>query len=279
MAHRWHPASISRVLRTPSKATHMHHDETSPAALTADTTGSSETFAKLPSYDIAPEDQELAASITSFDPYTAPSPVSAKGDFRTPERMTARMLPDGMRHDVEQQLARIPTGAAREAKESELVMEALRKNSLGLRVRVGLGEGANAYQTEVFALQRDQEKLQGEADSILTKLADVTRWDVVDDPATGGKVNKPVHSVTGDNRRGLELRHAELMRHIAALDGVEGDRRLQRALYEAVETHKANQSQARILAAAKEKSAEMLEQEEIDRLAKAFASNRRHNIG
>ncbi|VWX46631.1 hypothetical protein [Novosphingobium sp. 9U] len=254
----------------------MHIDETPLAPLTADTTGSNVT---LESYDIAPEDQELADSITNFDPYNTPSPISGEGGFKTPERFTARMLPDGMRAEVEQKLVGIPAGEARDRKESELALEAMRKNSLGLRVRLGLGAGANAYQRAAFDLQRDLEKLQGEADGIMTQLGDVTRWDVVDDPDTGGKVNKPVYSVDGPNRRALELRHAEIVRHIGALDGVEGDRRLQRARYQAVQDHKAVQSQLRIMSAAKERAAGKLEEEEIERLASAFASNRRNHLG
>lgn len=256
----------------------MFTDTTPPTPLTPDTTGSSDTFAKMPSYDIAPEDRELAESITKFDPHSVPSPIEVEGEFRAPERMTARALPDAMRHAVEQQLVGIPAGAAREQREHDLTMEALRGNSLGIRVR--LGAGTNQYQRETFALQRDIEKLEADANGIMNQLNAVVRLDVVGvNPATGEQLTNTVYRVEGDNRRGLELRHAELMRNLAALEGIEGDRRLKRALHEAVESEKTARAQLSRMSKAKAMAADMLEQEEVTKLATAFAANRRHRLG
>ncbi|HEX8554454.1 MAG TPA: hypothetical protein VF695_07085 [Sphingomonas sp.] len=258
----------------------MFNDTAPPTPLTADTTGSSAIFEKMPSYDISPEDRELADTITKFDPHSVPSPIEVEGEFRAPERMTSRALPDAMRHEVEQQLVGIPAGAARDEREHDLTMDALRKNSLGIRVRLGLGAGANQYQRETFALQRDIEKLEADAAGIMNSLNEVVRLDVVGvNPATGEQLTNTVYRVEGANRRGLELRHAELMRNLAALEGVEGDRRLKRALYEAVEGEKTARAQLSRMSRAKAMAADMLEQEEVTKLATAFAANRRHNIG
>lgn len=254
--------------------------QTPPTALVADTTGSSETFDKMPSYDIAPEDQELADSITKFDPYGTPSPIEAKGEFRIPERFTAKVLPDAMRKEVEQKIAGLVPGAFRDQKEHDLTMAALRQNSLGVRVRLGLGDGANQYQREAFALQRDMEKIEADAASIMNSLNEVVRIEVTGvDPVTGEQLTKTIYRAEGSTRRALELRHAELMRHLAALDGVEGDRRLKKALFGAVEDAKAVRRQLSVTAKARAMADEMLDKEEIEHLAKSFAANRRHNIG
>ncbi len=257
----------------------MFTDTTPPTPLTADTTGSSATFEKMPSYDIAPEDRELADTITKFDPHSVPSPIEVKGEFRAPERLTSRALPDAMRHEVEQKLHGL-TGDVREQRDHDLTMEALRKNSLGIRVRLGLGAGANQFQRETFALQRDIEKLEADAAGIIDALNEVVRFDVVGvNPATGEQLTNTVYRVEGDNRRGLELRHAELMRNLAALEGVEGDRRLKRALFDAVESEKTARATLSRMAKAEALAADMLEQEEVSRLATSFAANRRHHLG
>jgi hypothetical protein len=258
----------------------MFNNTTPPAPLTPDFTGSSETFEKVPSYDIAPEDQELANSIANFDHNNVPSPIEAEGDFRVPERFTARALPDGLRQEVERQLVGLPAGEARDSKEHELTMQALRKNSLGVRVRLGLGAGANKFQRETFAIQRDVEQLEAEATGILNSLAEVVSYEVTGtDPVTGEQKTKPTYRINGDRRRGMELRHAELTRHLAALDGIEGDRRLKRALFEAVADEKQARAQVSRMTQAREMAAEMLEREEVEKLAKGFAANRRNHLG
>lgn len=254
--------------------------QTPPTPLVADTTGSSETFEKMPSYDIAPEDKELADSITKFDPYGTPSPIEGKGEFRIPERFTAKVLPDAMRKEVEQQIARLAPGSDRDQREHDLTMAALRQNSLGVRVRLGLGSGADQYQREAFAIQRDMEKIEADAAAVLNSLNEVVRIEVTGvDPVTGEQLTKTIYRAEGDTRRALELRHAELMRHLAALDGVEGDRRLKKALFGAVEDAKAMQRKVDVHAKARALAGEMLDKEEIEHLAKSFAANRRHSIG
>ncbi|MBD8677555.1 hypothetical protein [Sphingomonas sp. CFBP 13720] len=253
---------------------------TPPTPLVADTTGSSETFHKLRSYDIDPEDQELATSISHFDPHATPSPIEIEGDFRAPARLTARALPDAMRREVELKIVGMPAGESRDQKEHEFTVAALRQNSLGVRVRLGLGAGANQYQRETFALQRDLEKVEADAAEIMNSLNEVVRLDVTGvDPVTGEQLTKTVYRVEGDNRRGLELRHADLMRKLAALEGIEGERRLKRALFEAVESAKQSQAQVARMSKARAMADEILEREEVEHLAAAFAANRRHHIG
>jgi len=278
MVRRWRLPASSRRWRTQRKPT-MFTDTTPPTPLTVDTTGSSSTFEKMPSYDIASEDRELADAITKFDPHSVPSPIEVEGEFRVPERMTSRALPDAMRYEIEQKLSGL-SGAARDQRDHDLTMEALRKNSLGIRVRLGPGAGANQYQREAFALQRDIEKLEADAAGILNSLNEVVRLDVVGvNSATGEQLTNTVYRVEGANRRGLELRHAELMRNLAALEGVEGDRRLKRALYDAVESEKTSRAQLSRMSKAKAMAADMLEQEEVTKLATAFAANCRNTIG
>lgn len=113
----------------------------------------------------------------------------------------------------------------------------------------------------------------------LDRLGACSRLCNAGDASAVEQLTNTVYRVEGDNRRGLELRHAELMRNLAALEGIEGDRRLKRALYEAVESEKTARAQLSRMSKAKAMAADMLEQEEVTKLATAFAANRRHHLG
>lgn len=76
------------------------------ARLVADFTGSD---FEPTSYDIAPEDFELAERLAQFDPLATPSPVqlTGAGSFKAPERFTVGILPPDRRAKVEQELAQV----------------------------------------------------------------------------------------------------------------------------------------------------------------------------
>jgi hypothetical protein len=251
---------------------------TTPAPLTFDTTGSD---FKFETYDIAPEDQELAASIANFDIIAdVPSPIEMVGEFKEPKRFSADMLPDGPRDWVKQQLVSIPAGEARDKREHELTLMVLRDNSKFVRMRLGAGNGANAYQREVLSIGGELDQLNSEFQRIQNSLNEVLRLEVTGiDPVTGEQPTKTIYRYEGDARQKMGFRLAEITRHIAALEGPEGDRRKQKALLSAVEAHKTQQATLNRAAKAKARADEILEEEEVERLAQAFAKNRRHTLG
>lgn len=242
------------------------------ARLVADTTGSDFT---VPNYNVAPEDepraQELLSAFNS-DPLATPSPVKLTGGgaFKTPERFTLAILPPDKQAALASQLAQVPADQ-RADREHELVAEALRKNSIELRIRAGLGEGASPLQREQFALARDINALEAEELEIQRQLAEVEKWvpvydeitgEPVIDPRTGQQAVKAVERVQGDRRKALEARSKELLYRVSLLKGVEGDRRIKRALAETIELEKQQQQQ-------------LADRAEVERVAEEIAREKR----
>ena len=200
-----------------------------PASLAVDTRGSD---FQMKSYDIAPEDQQLANEIASFDPvYDTAGPTSFSGSVRLPETIKATGLPPHLRDPIMAQLANMPVDR-RDAEEQRLVNAALYENSLGLRIAGGPGNGANTYQHAKFSLTFDIEEAERELIRIGTQLGEVERYDVIE--------GKPVavEKLRGQQRAIAEAQHKLLLHKLDQLNGIEGQRRLQRALYEAVQERK-----------------------------------------
>ncbi len=255
------------------------------ARMVADTTGSDFT---LPSYDIAPEDFELAERLSQFDPLATPSPVKLTGGgaFKAPERFTLSILPPDKQGPIAAQLAQVPA-YVRAEREHELVVEALKRNSIELRVKSGPGSGATPVERERFLLAREVYDLESEETRLLTQLAEVDRWvPVFDtetgapviDPKTGQQQVKAVEVIQGDRRKAMEARVAEIRRHIGLLDGPEGDRRLQRALKASVEAEKARQQQLAEEQDARRMADEINRDQRVKAKAEVYAKHRRNTL-
>lgn len=195
------------------------------------------TDVQVEDYGIAPEDADLANEISNFDPvYDTPSPVSLVGNVKLPE-MKIDALPPAMRDPILAKLG-VTTGTERERLETELVREALYDNSLNTRIQAGLGEHANPYVREVFNITNEARLLEQEFYRIQIDLADIVRWDNVEDAETGQPKPVAVERVQGERRRGMQLRAKEIEHQIAQLRGIEGQRRKQRALRAAIQERK-----------------------------------------
>lgn len=245
-------------------------EDTNPdrTRLVADPTGSDFT---PPSYEIAPDDMELASRFASFDPLATPSPVQLTGGgaFKAPERFSLSILPPDKQAPIAAELARLPANARAE-REHELVMEALKQNSIELRIKAGPGEGATPFERERFQIAREIHELETEELSIYAQLAEVEKWvpvfsetgEPVIDPKTGQQQVQAVQTIHGDRRKAMEARAKELAYRIDLLKGPEGDRREQRALKATVEAEKQRQQQ-------------LAEREEVKRLADELAREKR----
>ncbi|WP_416832993.1 MAG: hypothetical protein ACMUJI_07820 [Erythrobacter sp.] len=260
-------------------------NNTDRARLVADTTGSE---FEPTSYDIAPKDMPLAERLASFDPLATPSPVKLTGGgaFKAPERFTVEILPPDRRAKIEQELAQVP-GSQRAQREHELVTEALKQNSVELRIKAGPGEGATPVERERFLLAREVYELENEELAILAELAKVEKavpvfneitGEPVIDPKTGQQQMKLIDLIQGDRRKAMEARAAEIRRQIDLLNGFEGDRRLQRALKVTVEAEKARQQQLAEEQEARRRADEIIRNERIEAKAEAYAKNRRNTL-
>lgn len=261
----------------------MEDNTTDRTRLVADTTGSDFTPV---SYDIAPEDRPLAEYYAQFDPLATPSPVqlTGGGSFKAPERFTVEILPPDRRAKVQQELAQVPDHRRAE-REHELVLEALKQNSIELRVKAGPGAGATEVERERLLIAREVYDLENEEARIYAQLAEVEQWvPVFDketgapviDPRTGQQQVKAVEVVQGARRKAMEARAAEIRRQIGLLDGFEGDRRLQRALKATVEAGKSRQQQLAEEQEARRVADQINREERIKAKAEAYAKNRRN---
>ena len=243
-----------------------------PAPLATDTRGS--TF-ELKSWDIAPEDQPLADQIASFDPvWDTKGPTSFSGSVKLPESIKATGLPPHLRDPIMAQLANVPVDR-RDVEEQRLVSEALYQNSLGLRIAGGPGEGANTYQKAKFHLTFEIEEAEREFIRLTTELAEVERWDNTIDELTGEAKPVAVERVRGQRRTAMEAQRQIASRRLDALQGTEGERRLQKALYEAVQERKSLQAQLDEDREARTRADELLREERVSERAALYAKHRR----
>lgn len=244
-----------------------------PPPLAADTRGSD---FEMPTYDIAPEDQALADEIASFDPvYDTKGPTTFSGSVKLPETIKATGLPPHLRDPIVAQLATVPE-SRREAEERRLVYAALYQNSLGLRIVAGPGAGANTYERAALALTFDMEETEREIDRLGRQLGEMAETATVSyDPATGQQRVQTAHRFQGERRAGLEAEYRRALHKLAQLNGIEGERRLAKALSEAVQERKALQQQLDDDREARERAEKLLREERVSERAALFAKHKR----
>jgi hypothetical protein len=172
-----------------------------------------------------------------------------------------------MRQAITSQLVGL-TGAAREAREAELVMNAVSNLALDARVRQGPGVGANAYQVEMFHQANTLRQLDQEQRRIMSQLTAVDGYKTgAVDPPTGEPTAEKIYSYQGDRRRALEIRLGEIAEEVADLEGAAGDRRMRKALERAVDDVKKSRDQHAIFQEAKARAAHNAREARINQLA------------
>ena len=220
----------------------MSDNSTPPAALESD--GSSNYTPK--SYDIAPEDRDLADSLVDQDPIRDLSgPVSVVGAVKLPEKITHEMLPSDVRARVDARLADFPE-VNRAAAEERVILEEAEQYAYAVRVWGGPGPNANAFQQERFLVEHEIFDAQRKLSERLTALQEIVRHDRKVDESTGEEYDEPVFRLGGTARSAAEYEASELRQRIALLQGSEGQRRLQRAEWQAVQDAKKLQEEAAI---------------------------------
>lgn len=216
---------------------------TPPAALESD--GSSNYTPK--SYDIAPEDAELAESLVNQHPvYDLPGNASIIGNVKLPKEFSRDMFSDEVRAQVDARINEIPVRDRTPQAEQAIMRKEAEKYAHAVRVWAGAGEGANGYQQELHLVQYDIWEAQSRLVEREAALSEIIRHDRKEDPETGELFDEPVYRIRGDMRLATEHEAAELRRRIALLEGSEGQRRLAKAKFEAVEHAKKLRDEAAI---------------------------------
>lgn len=234
-----------------------------------------------PDYGLG-DDNALAHEISSFDHLrdtSGPAGDSRQVMDRTEFKPTLSALSPDMRQPIAAQLVGL-TGAAREKRESELVLAAMKERALDVRVHLGPGVGANAYQIEMFAQAKQLRALDREQTRILAELAEFDGYKAgAVDPTTGEPVAEKIYRYQGERRRALEIRLGEIAQSAHHLDGAEGDARLKAALKKAVDDVKKSRDQYAVLEEAKARAAHNAREDRINRLAAGFGNAARSNLG
>jgi len=226
-----------------------------------------------PSYAIAPEDQALADEIATFTMEDVPSDHSITGAVVLRGRITAKAFAPETRDRIMAEVAQVPADRAA-AVEDRLVLEELRKRRMDNLVKNGPNT-PDLFQQERFALVGELERLDAEFNRLSSELAEVARMDTeydpagrpIIDPSTGAPKRKTTYRYEGDARRAKETRSAEIIAHIAALEGGEGKRRLDKALYEEVERRKEIQQQLADHAEIERRAREKVREDRIEKAA------------
>lgn len=230
-----------------------------------------------PEYAVAPEDQHILDEILATDPLALPGPVSVKGDLpKGPERYTlAHLKGTALFAEVERRLASQPPGSRSADVEHELVERALRENSLDLRAAGGFGAGAPPVFREAAAISNEVRQLDREFDTLQAELARVSHHETGVD-ANGDPKAIPVPLISRERMRAVLARLDEIL-HVRALKcpgGYEFERRMAKARFDSVEQVKAQKAEAAKLAKIEARAAAMVEEEEIERLARSKARMR-----
>ncbi len=221
-----------------------------------------------------PSDEQLAAEIVNFDPvYDVPSPVEKVGDVRLPEpSLTA--LPPEAQDRIRAKLAKVTPGN-RDLFEAQYIRDELYAFSSYTRVKAGVGEGANAYQREFFALNAEVAQTSDE----LTRLsAEIDRKRTIQDPATGQTVEltDPYHGP--DRLKALQAEFNNQLARLHALDGPEKERRLEKAKAKAVADRRAVLQQIADHKEIDRRAAEIVRNEKIENAAEARAKRLRSSL-
>lgn len=220
-----------------------------------------------PSYEIDPADQHIADAILSQDPASLPGTMTATGplEFAMPTKVEA--LPPHLRAKAEAKLQYVPDSKRVEA-EAAAVAEVMRDNALDIRSKTGFAKSVDPVWNERADLVREYNSALNEFDRIAAQLTEVSHYEARPGP-DGKSQPSPVYAVGAAARGPLVQRQAELLHKAALLfgadgtPGLEGKRRLDKALKDSVERRKGLQAALDDKREIEKRTAETLREERI----------------
>lgn len=203
------------------------------------------------SYEIAPEHRHHADAILRMDPVAdVPSSCTVLNGWGASLRLRVDALPPEKANEVRAKLNALGqlTPEQRAAKEAEFVTAVIRSTQPELRIAAGVGAHAEPYHREMVHIAREVRDLNAHYDRIAAELTEVIGYDTRTNDQTGEKEAIPVYLVAGPRRdASIREQQAILGRIRLLIDdngyGIEGKRRMDKALYESVAQRAALQEQ------------------------------------
>lgn len=112
---------------------------------------------------------------------------------------------------------------------------------------------SDALHRELEQIAAEQRDAAGRVTRLEADLADAIGWEAVKNPETGEMGAKPIPRFSGAERAAKEAELAEQRQRLHRLHGVEGRRRLDKALAETVEAEQARRASPSIAPEARER--------------------------
>lgn len=236
--------------------------------------------------DAIPEDlKPFAQQVLKMDAIKdVPGNVTAIGGHR-PIKLKATALPPEMQREVYQKLSDMPrmSDADRAKYEDQFVAAAIRSKQGAIRGQTGVGRDALPF-------HREQAEIAMQVDTLLRKREEYREqmdW-IVDlkkstDPQTGELVAEPEHWLSPVKRENFQNVIHDIDRQIRLLVGddgsfgIEGQKRMQAALLESASILRNRNAAQAEEAEAKQRAADMLRDERINKRAEAYARMQRGN--
>ena len=236
------------------------------------------------SYAIAPEDQHIADSIVAMDPVNdVPGASNTTGVLRNTKGLIRANLPPEARKAVDAQLAALPFDQ-RADREGELVAAAMRPLLIAARAMGGMGEDATPYHREMATIEQEYQRAKRRADEVVEQIGEVSHYLTSIDPVTGEAKPVPVYAAQGERQRALFNEFEALSHRMRLLTdpegkwGPEGKRRMERALWEAVEARKAVAAQRAERQEVERRAVDINRERRINAQAEQLASFRRAEL-
>lgn len=243
----WSHADTVRSPRTPPGSRKGNRGQAAPAVGASPTASDREQPGRKhtpmdDSSNLIPEDlQPYAKQVLSMDPIDDVPPNVQHDVQHRPINLKIDALPPEMRSEVHRQIELRPNMPPEErAKlESRLVAEAVKSRLGTTRATTGIGADATKYHKEIVSIAGQVNDLSRERATYQTALDEIASLEKGFDPDTGEMVANPVYRLTGERRKAYTEAVARIDNNIGLLVkadgsyGIEGERRVRQALFQA----------------------------------------------
>lgn len=234
----------------------------------------------VPMYTIDdPADQAIAAEIEGLDPFAdIASAARGRGGFDVATLPGLSALSPALRAEVENELRAVPPSRRAES-EPAAIATVLAAHGRDVRVLLGNGEGTNPYHAEQLAIARQHRDLTDRIGKLTAQAGEIVDFTM---DASGNP--QPVYAMSEAARGRVALEIRELTHHLGLLVnpdgslGIESQRRLDRAMLEAVEARKAAVAQLEEHREAEKRADQILREERINAKAELLAKHRRTSL-
>lgn len=227
---------------------------------------------KAENYAIAPEDIPLRDAVLAIDPINGvPTPHQIPDGWGHGLTFKLTALPPEMQAEVRAKLASVAPDQ-RAAAEAGLTAEAIRARRGAIRIQTGVGPSALPYHREMVAIAREYTDLLATFNRRQAELDEVASHQTTVDPTTGKAEAVPVYRVQGARRAAYEAEQAQTIYRLSMLQnadgtpGIEGQRRMQRAMHESVQLLKERQEAIADRAEVERRTKEQVREERINTL-------------